>query len=284
MRIVVATEVLASGALTRRDLTRRYTKVYRNVYVRNDAEVSALDRVHAAWLWSGRQATMVGHSAALLLGSKWIPADTPVELVHRRRPGARGILVRSDRIADDEVCVQRRIRCTTTARTAYDLGRRLDGEEGVIRIDALLNSTRVGIDEIASLATRYPGARGIRQLRSTLSLVDGGAESPQESRLRLLLVRYGLPRPTVQIPVRDATGRVVRRLDMGWPRWLVAVEYDGAHHWTDPVRHSADIERLEFLASLGWTIVRVSATQLRSQPRAVVDRARNALRRAGFPG
>ncbi len=280
----MATEALAAGVLTRRDLNRRYTKLHRNVYARSGVELTAADRVLAAWLWSGREATMVGHSAAVLLGSRWIPVDAPVELTHPRRPAPPGIQVRSDALGNGEVCLRRRMKCTTAARTAYDLGRRLSLEQGVIRIDALLNATGVSTAEIDAIARRHRGARGIRRLRTTLGLVDAGAESPQESRLRLLLVRFGLPRPVTQIPVHDGAGRVVRRIDMGWPQWMVAVEYDGEQHWTDPLQHAADIERLEFLATRGWTIVRVSAVQLRRYPDAVVARVRTALCSAGFTG
>ena len=175
------------------------------------------------------------------------------------------------------------MRCTTAARTGYDLGRRLPFDTAVMRIDALLNVTGCPIEDIWAIAERYPGARGIRRLRTTLTLVDGGAESPQETRLRLLLVNSGLPRPQTQIPVADQRGVVRRRIDMGWPEWMVGVEYDGQQHWTDPRRHAEDIERLEFLAARGWTIVRVSAEQLRYRPAAVVLRIRRALRAAGYP-
>ena len=56
----MATEALADGSLTRRDLMRSYTKVHRNVYARTDVELTALDRAQAAWLWSGRRAILVG--------------------------------------------------------------------------------------------------------------------------------------------------------------------------------------------------------------------------------
>ena len=140
-KLIVSTEALADGSLTRRDLRRCYTKVYRNVYARTGVELTALDRAHAAWLWSGRRATLVGHSASAVLGSRWIPSDAPVELAHSRRPAARGIAVRSGELRDDEVCQVDGISCTTPARTAYDLGRRLPLETAVIRIDALLNAT-----------------------------------------------------------------------------------------------------------------------------------------------
>ena len=97
----------------------------------------------------------------------------------------------------------------------------------VVRIDALLNATKVSIGQVDSIKQRYPGARGIRQLRVTLDLADGGAESPQETRARLALVQSGMARPVTPNPCHE--------------------------------------QRLEFLAAKGWLIARVSARQLRYQ-------------------
>jgi hypothetical protein len=246
--------------------------------------LTALDWAYAAWLWSGRTATLVGHSAAALLGSRWVPADAPVEVAHSRRVAPRGIMVRSDELLDHDVRTIGGITCTTAARTAYDLGRRLPLETAVIRMDALLNATAATPESVEDIAQCHRGARGVRRLRTALDLVDAGAESPQETRLRLLLVQSGLPRPVTQIPVTNEQGRVVRRIDMGWPeKWMVGVEYDGEQHFTNPDDYAKDIERLEFLASKRWTIVRVSATQLRHQRAEVVQRVRLALQQRGFP-
>jgi very-short-patch-repair endonuclease len=187
--------------------------------------------------------------------------------------------VHSGIIPDDEICLRVSIYCTTPARTAYDIGRRVPRDASIIRIDALLNATRCAVADVSRIADRYPGARGIRRLRTTLDLVDGGAESPQETRLRLLLVRSLATRPVTQIRVG------YRRIDMGWPTWKVGVEYDGEQHWTDPDRYAEDIERLEFLAAQGWLIVRVSGRQLRYQPETVVRRVREVLISRGWqPG
>ena len=188
--------------------------------------------------------------------------------------------MRTGAIADDEHAIARGVRCTTAPRTAYDLGRHLTGDSAIIRIDALMKTTKVSIAQVHSIAARYPGARGMRRLRTALDLVDGGAESPQEMRLRLLLVRSGLPRPVTQIPVTDDRGRVVRRIDMGYPECMVGVEYDGERHFTNPDDYANDIERLEFLAGRGWTIVRVSARQLRYERPLIVHRVRTALARS----
>jgi very-short-patch-repair endonuclease len=77
-------------------------------------------------------------------------------------------------------------------------------------------------------------------------------------------------------------GAVLARLDMGCPEWKVAVEFDGAHHWTDSAQRTRDIDRIAELEESGWQIVRVSADLLRNRPQVVVERARRALFAAGW--
>jgi hypothetical protein len=280
--LIVATEALASGALTRRDLMRSYSKIHRNVYSPKGFALTALDRAHAAWLWSARKATLVGSSAAALHGTRYLPDAAPAELAHARQAAPPGILIHRGTIATDEICLRQSIDCTTPARTAYDIGRRIPGDTAIIRIDALLNATRCTVEEVERIADRYPGARHIRRFRDALDLVDGGAESPKETELRLLLVRDGLPRPVTQIVVTNPRGRS-RRIDMGWPKWRIGVEYDGEQHWKNPDDYADDIERLEFLASQGWIIVRVSARQVRYDRAGILRRVRAALTERGCP-
>lgn len=277
-QIVLGSEALASGLATRHALRTKFRKLHQNVYVPIDVTLTARDRAEAAWLWSGRRATLAGYSAAAALGSKWLPDDAPAELARIRYPSPPGIRIHSGAVAADEVVTIDGMECTSVARTCYDIGRSQPLDTSIIRIDALLNVARGDAGDVLAIAARYPGARRIRRLRTALELVDPGAESPQETRLRLLLVRSGLPKPTTQIPVTDEWGRVRRRIDMGWEDRLVGVEYDGEQHWQDARAYAADIERLEFLAARGWTIVRVSSTQLRNRPEQVIGRARTALR------
>ncbi|MGE2729390.1 hypothetical protein ACQI4F_07930 [Mycolicibacterium vaccae] len=282
--VFLASEALADGAVTRQDLRRRFVKLHHNVYAPQGMSLTPRDRAVAAWLWSGRRATLAGLSAAAMHGSRWLPDDKPAELTRMRCGTPPNIRIHRDTLLVGEVCLVQSINCTTVARTAFDLGRRIPGDEAIIRIDSLLNATRCPPAEIMAVAGRHPGVRGIRRLREVLKLVDGGAESPQETRLRLVLIRSGAPHPQTQIPVANASGRVVRRIDMGWSDYGVGVEYDGGHHWTDPNAHDSDITRLEFLADRGWIIVRVSARQLRDRPDEIWRRAERALRQRGWPG
>jgi very-short-patch-repair endonuclease len=269
--IFVGSEAMAAGLVTRQMLRTKYLKLHHNVYARKGVELTAVDKARAAWLWSRRTATVVGLSAAALHGTKHLPEDAPAELAHACQPSPPGILIHRGTLAADEICLRQSIDCTTPARTAYDIGRRVPGDTAIIRIDALMHATGCTVEAIDRIAERYPGARGIRRLRGALDLVDGGAESPKETELRLLLVRDGLPRPVTQIK----EGR--RRIDMGWPAWKVGVEYDGEQHFINPDDYADDIVRLEFLAAQGWIIVRVSSRQLRYDRAGILRRVRSAL-------
>jgi hypothetical protein len=132
---------------------------------------------------------------------------------------------------------------TSPARTAFDLARLPGLQTAVSRIDALARATGITVDDVEPLVLAHRGARGMKQLRRVLPLIDAGAESPQETRTRLVLIAGGLPRPQTQIVVRNDWGAVLARIDMGWEEWRIGVEYDGPQHWTDPRIRANDIDR-----------------------------------------
>lgn len=277
----IGTEALAAGEVTRRTLRSRNEMVYRNVYVPKGHELTAVTRAVAAWLWSGRTATVAGLSAAALHGSHWIDSGLPAELYRRNGKPVNGIRIHRDELRDDEMCTVRGISATTPARTAFDLGRRRGVTTAVIRLDALANVTKLDAVQVEDMVSRHHGVRGLVQLHRVLQLVDGGAESPQETRTRLLLVRSGLPGPKTQIAVCDDFGEPFARIDMGYEEWKVGIEYDGSQHWTDPERRAYDIDRHAELLRRGWRIIRVGANMLRYRPEVVVARVCSALREAG---
>lgn len=275
---------MAAGLVSRRALARDYRALHRDVYVGRDLKVTPEIKAKAAWVWSGETATLAGLSAAALLGCRWIDDRHPAEVVRRNGKPVTGILVHRDELDADETCLVGGITVTTPARTAFDLGRRRNFDKAVIVLDALSHATGLPKGDVGALIDRHRGARGIVQLRHVLDFVDGGAESPQETRTRLLLVRAGLPVPTTQILVVDEFNHPIARVDMGWRQWRVGVEFDGAHHWTDPVQRTRDINRLAELEACGWRIIRVNSQLLRHAPRVVIDRIVAALRAAGCPG
>ncbi|MGH8115498.1 MAG: endonuclease domain-containing protein [Rhodanobacteraceae bacterium] len=277
----IGTEALAEGTVTRRGLRSGYDPVYRNVYVPKDHELTAVTRGIAAGLWSGRKATAAGLSAAALLGSRWVDPRLSAELYRCNGKPVTGIVIHRDELCDDEVCMIRGISATTPARTAFDLGRRKGLTTAVIRLDGLANATKLKAVEVGDLVRHHRGVRGLVQLRQVLELMDGGAESPQETRTRLVLIDAGLPKPETQIVVYDGFGEPFARIDLGYEEWKVGIEYDGAQHWTDPLQRAYDIDRYAELAALGWLIIRVSADMLSYRPEVIVARVCAALREVG---
>ncbi|WJR34464.1 hypothetical protein P3F83_03260 [Mycobacteroides immunogenum] len=279
-----STEAIASGVASEHTIRRRYEQVYPSVYVPRGSSITATQRARAAWLWSRRDGVVAGLSASAMLGAKWVDGTADAELIYRNHKAPRGLRVHRESLLADEVGEIDGLSVTSAARTAFDLGRwmRLDG--AVERLDALLAATGVSLAAIRAVADAHPGARGLVTLGRALELLDGGAESPQETRTRLLLVRSGFPKPQTQIRVYTRYGEFVARIDMGWEGLKIGVEFDGAQHWTDPRQRSLDVDRSAGMAAEGWTIIRVTSEMLRHRAGTIVARVDEAFRAAMSSG
>ncbi len=275
--VFLGSEALGAG-MSRTILRRWYRPMFRGVYTPKWAVPTLHDRALGAWLTSGRSGVITGVAASALHGADWVDDTEPIEVVilqHRRQPG---LLIRMERIADDEITVIDGIPVATPVRTAFDLGRRQRRPNALARLDALMRKSPFGRDEVAMLAERYGPVRGVRQLRELLPLIDGGAASPKESWLRLLLVDNGYPAPETQIPVLDESGEAFAYLDMGWRNIGLAVEYDGEQHQTSRSQYAKDHKRLPQIAKRGWEVIRVIAEDSKSD---ILERIGEAFARRG---
>jgi very-short-patch-repair endonuclease len=276
----LGSEALRDGRLTRHRLRTGFVALHRDVYLAAGEDVTPVVRAKACWLRSRRRGVLAGFSASALHGSRWIDPDRPAEIIDTNRRPDPAAVVWEESIGDDEICLIDGVRVSIPARTALDLARHHPPRVSVAAVDALIHASGLAMPEIASLARRYRGRRGMRRAQAALALVDPGAESPKETWLRLLLIRSGLPRPRTQIPIYDQWGRAEAYLDMGWPELKVAVEYDGEHHRTDRRQYVRDIRRAEMLDDLGWIVVRVVAGD---RPEQIVARVRAAMARRAAP-
>jgi hypothetical protein len=253
-------KALFAGALTPYQLRSRYVALHKDVYVPRDSELTAQLRAKALWLRSRGKGVLAGYSASALHGAKWVGVDLPAAIIYANSRRSPGVQTWEDSIEPDEICVIDGMRVTTPERTAFDLASRLPLDAAVAAIDALVQATDVKMADVETLVQRYRGRRGIKTARAALDLVDGGAQSPKETWLRLLLIRAGFPRPQTQIAVRNEWGWAEAYLDMGWEDIKVAAEYDGDHHLTDRYHVRKDIRRHEKVTHrYGWIAVRVVA-------------------------
>ena len=122
-----------------------------------------------------------------------------------------------------------------------------------------------------------------RTLRRALAAVRPGTRSPRETKLRLVVVRAGLPEPDVGWLLRDRYGRPIAELDLAYPQWRVAVEYDGRVHAEDARQFAKDADRWDLIRAEGWDHVRVlNHHMVGPSAAAAVHKVRDALMRAGW--
>ncbi|MEO3758525.1 hypothetical protein ABGB19_09615 [Mycobacterium sp. B14F4] len=246
VEVILGGEAVAAGVVTRHQLRTSYRVVYRGVYAANGRELTLRDRAIAAWLATRRKGVVAGVAASALHGASWVDPAQPIEVAGVKCRPQDGLVPRTERIADDEVTRVFGLPVTTVARTAFDVARHLDRPAALARLDAMMWAQPFGVDDVRALAKRYFRAPGSRQLRELLTLVDGGAGSPWQSRTRLRLIDGGFPRPQTQIPVL-AGGQPVDHLAIGWPEYRVAVEHG-----------IKDVARQRMLEALGWLVIRIA--------------------------
>ncbi|SOD93196.1 DUF559 domain-containing protein [Blastococcus haudaquaticus] len=224
------------------------------------------------------EAVLSGRSAAVLWGVDLAGADDDVECTAPlacRAGAVRGVRVSRRALARDAVTRRGGGRVTTPLRTALDLARLDPLEEAVVALDRFLRAGLVTPIELAEAATEVVGP-GCRRIRRAVSLADGLTESPQETRLRLILWASSLPRPAAQYTVRSADRAFVARVDFAWPEHKVAVEYEGIWHGKRQ-NVAKDRRRLTELRAAGWTVVFVTAADLHDRA-TLVARIAAALR------
>lgn len=279
-RVFRARDAIARGILTRDALrTPTWRRLFRGIYA--DAHIPITHRLRCAaalrYLLPA-EAAIAGRSAAQLHGAQIGAPDDPVEILipsPLRRRSPDGLLVHQAVLPAGQVRQIGGLPVTSALRTCWDLSQWYDPVTAVVVIDALLAGSDLFGLELDRHLTEQRGQRGWRQYAQVVSLVDGLAESPPESELRVRLVLAGLPRPHVQFQV-FANGRFVARVDLAWPRYRVAVEYDGQWHGSPGQLH-ADRHRLNRLVAAGWLVLHVTSLRLRTDLDGIITEITAAL-------
>ncbi len=257
--IIRGREALESGALTPYELRTDFRRLMPGVFTPKSAQLTLWDRTFAAVAWSGHQGVVAGSAASALHRSQWVDPDVNIELIHANHRAPQGVLTRHETLLPGETTRVRGLLVTSLERTAFDLARRGPVVHAVQRLDALAAATKFSTDEVRALAARHPGVRGCRRVGALLDLVDAGAQSPQETWWRMQFLATGYPRPRCQQLVLGPGGWPRYYLDMAWPQFMVAAEYDGEQHRLDRRQYGGDIKRSEHIAAGRWQRIRIIA-------------------------
>ncbi len=236
------------------------------------------DRRRAAWtallVLGPERAVAVGCCALALLGVQGLPLTIRPEAALPRADGRDiragqprdGAVTRCFRTSDVvEVGGARVVEpALALAQAVCELGR----ENAVSVLDSALQRGLVAPGELARVRTLARGRRGAARLADWWHLVDGRAQSPLETRARLQCVDAGIPPDELQMPVHDATGRVVAHGDLGWVRrdgGLLLAEIDGAEPHSTPDALFHDRSRQNAIVAAGATLVRFTAADIRTE-------------------
>jgi hypothetical protein len=130
-------------------------------------------------------------------------------------------------LADDDITVVDGIQVVTPARAMLEVAMAGTVESAIVTLDSGLHLALTDTDTLASISSRFASWPGARRARYALSLADGRAESPGESRSRFLFRRENLPVPDLQVPFHDEDGRLIGRTDLGWLEFCHVGEFDG---------------------------------------------------------
>ncbi|GAB2468389.1 hypothetical protein HD599_000565 [Conyzicola lurida] len=137
-------------------------------------------------------------------------------------------------------------------------------------------STLQRLTAAADVAEGRPGAARLRQAAAE---TRAGTDSPPESRLRLVIVRAGLPEPVIGHTVYFQ-GFFVGTPDLTYVKEKIALDYDGKIHREDERVYADDIERRQLFADAEWRYITVATDALRV-PRSFLSRLERLLRERG---
>jgi hypothetical protein len=262
----------------------RFLRVLPDIYVQAPASgpPDLTLRSLAAYRYIEGKGVLSGYSAAEVLGASCGPWDAPAEVTvpHLGQRSPAGLLVNRSHLSPGEITQVKGLQVTSPVRTAYDLARRGDLVERVVAVDRLTNVHRFDPDLLLQFSARNRGARGNGLVPSVLAHADRRSGSPMETRLRMLIVQAGLPRPEVQWVVQDERTRTAVWLDLAWPDLMIGIEYEGEGSHTEPNQVLRDIGRHTGLVDKGWRIYRYTKFEILRRQNLIVAQLTRARERA----
>ncbi len=271
---------LGSATIDRWIAHGRLAIVHRGVYAVGHRLLTVEGRWSAGVLAGGSGAVLSYRSAAdlwELTGLSRPRADVTVAV---RRAARAGIVFHRDTLADDEVTEHAGVPVTTVARTLLDLAAvvsrvRLKQAVNIAEHRALADSP-----SLPELIFRYPGRRGIRNLRAVVAshrLGQDLARSDLELRFLEYLEERSMPRPELNA-VLEVAGRRFE-VDCLWRSARLVVELDSRLHHSDAQAFEIDRARDLALLGAGFRTARVTWRRLHTKPDALEADLRLALNR-----
>jgi hypothetical protein len=278
-------EAQAAGLTAEMLLSKRFHKIFWDAYVSRDVPITPLLRARAVIRLVPAGSYISHHTAAEL----WGAAPPPSGGTHITLPSASGRQVRRGvrshyRSQRGRTTLRKGLPISTPEQTFLDLaGIGVGLVDLVVVADGMIKERHTSPERLIEAAAQWSG-KGCRVARRAALLARGGVDSPQETRLRLLLVLAGLPEPRVNVVIRGRDGSWRRRYDLVYEHLRLIIEYDGRQHAEDKRQWLTDIFRREELDQMHWRLVIITAEGIYREPLRTLERVRDSLLECGAVG
>jgi hypothetical protein len=194
--------------------------------------------VRATWLWlraRGALSHLTAASLMRLVEDQPFPIEVSSTIRSLKSPSDRITVHRVGELDSRDLRWLKDMRVTNPLRTVFDLAGSLKPERLELVLDEARRRRLVAERPLRDLLDRLGrcGRSGTRQLRA---LLDSGEMSsptpgsPFERKFLQFLRRRALPPADRQVPIYDAYGNFVARVDFAYPGLKIAIECDSKKH------------------------------------------------------
>jgi hypothetical protein len=200
----------------------------------------------------------------------------------RRSVPTVGRVRSSSRLDDDDTAVVGGFRCTSAARTIFDLASLVPIKRLEHAVDSGLRDQKFTEAELVGLLGRLRerGRTGVARMEAAIAIAEGPqAHSVLERRFLRLVTEAGLPTPRSQVVFVDKDERFVARVDFLFEGVLIC-EVEGHQFHSTRGQRQRDHQRRNQLTRDGQPFIGFTYEDVRDRPRYVARELTAALRSA----
>lgn len=279
-------QAIAAGLTPRQIAWRiesgRWDRIARGVYRISGVPPGWQQRTLAA-CWAAPAGTAASHLSAAALAGFAAPPPIPHLTVDYGRSARLPVAkVHRTRINPLDIAPIGPIPATTPARTLFDCAAVLGKPSLQKLVDEAFHLKLTTVRAVEAQLDRSSGGvrrRGGRHLLAAVSVWRDPIrpDSPAEARLLRVLEGWGYPPPQRQVEVYDADGTFLGRVDVGWERYRIGIEYDSAR-WHGESSWAHDEARHRAIEAVGWKLLHGDKADLRPGERSLRDQLAAAWR------
>jgi hypothetical protein len=293
--VVSADQAHAAGMTTAEVAHRRRAGVWRTVYqgvylldpdLYGGGSLPRSTQISAGLLAAGPHAVAVRETAAELLDLPVFGAPTAVHVAVPGRAARHrqdGLVIHQMAVPAGQHTSVDGLSTTSALRTVADLVCVLRRFDAVALVDASLNRGAIAEADLASVDAMIAGRRGCVAGREHLAEADGRAQSPAETRVRLICGDGNVMPDALQHPVYDGFGALLGYADLAWVTACLAAEMDGKGPHSTLSALFRDRHRQNDFTTVRWRVIRFTWADT-YRPGYVIATVRAALATASPPG